>query len=187
MSSTGRPARASSTARPAWLDQGVSPPDDAAEAAEVPAPAGTASGVSKALAAAVEALGGEDREGQLAMAEAVASTLAGSGHLLVQAGTGTGKSLAYLVPAILHATSPDRRVIVATATLALQHQLVSRDLPRLADSLEPVLGRRPTYAVLKGRHNYICLDRLNRGVDDREDSDVDALFAAPTTVLGMQA
>ena len=140
-----------------------------------------------ALAAAVEALGGEDREGQLAMAEAVASTLAGSGHLLVQAGTGTGKSLAYLVPAILHATSPDRRVIVATATLALQHQLISRDLPRVADALEPILGRRPTYAVLKGRHNYICLDRLHRGVNDREDSDDDALFAAPTTTLGRQA
>ena len=62
----------------------------------------------------------------------------------------------------------------ATATLALQHQLVSRDLPRLADALEPVLGRRPTYAVLKGRHNYVCLDRLNRGATDREDSDDDA-------------
>jgi ATP-dependent DNA helicase DinG len=149
--------------------------------------ADASSGVSRALAAAVEALGGEYREGQLAMAEAVASTLGGSGHLLVQAGTGTGKSLAYLVPAILHATSPERRVIVATATLALQHQLISRDLPRLADALEPVLGRRPTYAVLKGRHNYVCLDRLHRGASDREDSDDDALFAAPTTVLGRQA
>ncbi len=143
--------------------------------------------VATALAAAVEALGGEDRTGQLAMAEAVASTLGGSGHLLVQAGTGTGKSLAYLVPALLHATSNERRVIVATATLALQHQLISRDLPRLADALEPVLGRRPTYAVLKGRHNYVCLDRLHRGATDREDSDDDALFAAPTSVLGRQA
>ena len=149
--------------------------------------AAVGSAVATALAAAVEALGGEDREGQLAMAEAVAATLGGAGHLLVQAGTGTGKSLAYLVPAALHATSPDRRVIVATATLALQHQLVTRDLPRLADALEPVLGRRPTYAVLKGRHNYVCLDRLHRGAGEREDSDDDALFAAPTTVLGRQA
>jgi len=78
-------------------------------------------------------------------------------------------------------------VVVATATLALQHQLVSRDLPRLADALEPVLGRRPMYAVLKGRHNYVCLDRLHRGAADREDSDDDALFAAPTTPLGRQA
>ena len=156
-------------------------PDPASGASSAP------SEVATALAAAVEALGGEDRAGQLAMAEAVAATLGGAGHLLVQAGTGTGKSLAYLVPSILHATNPDRRVIVATATLALQHQLVSRDLPRLVEALAPVLKRTPTYAVLKGRHNYVCLDRLHRGADDREDSDADALFAAPTTALGKQA
>ena len=143
-------------------------------------------GVSTALAAAVAALGdGEERPGQVEMAEAVAATLGGAGHLLVQAGTGTGKSLAYLVPAVLHATSPEKRVIVATATLALQHQLISRDLPRLADALESVLGRRPTYAVLKGRHNYVCLDRLHRGTP--EDSDDQALFSSPTTALGKQA
>jgi ATP-dependent DNA helicase DinG len=142
--------------------------------------------VTTALAAAVAALGdGEERPGQVAMAEAVAATLGGAGHLLVQAGTGTGKSLAYLVPSVLHATSADKRVIVATATLALQHQLISRDLPRLADALEPVLGRRPTYAVLKGRHNYVCLDRLHRGTP--EDTDDQALFSAPTTALGKQA
>jgi ATP-dependent DNA helicase DinG len=95
--------------------------------------------------------------------------------------------LGYLVPSVLHATSAERRVIVATATLNLQHQLISRDLPRLADAVEPVIGRRPSFAVLKGRHNYVCLDRLNRGTDDREDSDDDALFAAPTTALGKQA
>ena len=155
--------------------------------ADAPAEPDASSEVAVALAAAVEALGGEDRAGQLAMAEAVAATLGGAGHLLVQAGTGTGKSLAYLVPAILHATNPDRRVVVATATLALQHQLVSRDLPRLVEALAPVLKRTPTYAVLKGRHNYVCLDRLHRGADGREDSDSDALFAAPTTVLGRQA
>jgi ATP-dependent DNA helicase DinG len=146
-----------------------------------------ATDVGSALTAAIEAIGGEDRPGQVQMADAVARTLAGGGHLLVQAGTGTGKSLGYLVPSVLHATSPEQRVIVATATLNLQHQLISRDLPRLADAVEPVIGRRPTFAVLKGRHNYVCLDRLHRGADDREDSDDDALFAAPTTVLGKQA
>ncbi len=146
-----------------------------------------ATDVGSALTAAIEAIGGEDRPGQVQMAEAVARTLSGAGHLLVQAGTGTGKSLGYLVPSVLHATSPERRVIVATATLNLQHQLISRDLPRLADALEPVIGRRPAFAVLKGRHNYVCLDRLHRGADDREDSDDDALFAAPTTALGKQA
>jgi len=154
-----------------------------------PRPTGPGPSVAQALAAAVAGLDGEgeERPGQLQMAEAVAAALAGSGHLLAQAGTGTGKSLAYLVPSVLHARSPEERVIVATATLALQHQLVSRDLPRLADALEPLLGRRPTYAVLKGRHNYLCLDRLHRGAADREDSDDDALFAAPTTALGKQA
>ena len=77
-------------------------------------------------------------------------------HLLVQAGTGTGKSLAYLAPALL----VDGPVVVSTATLALQSQLVDHDLPRLADAVEPLLGRRPTFAVLKGRHHYLCLARL---------------------------
>ncbi|TAK69739.1 MAG: ATP-dependent DNA helicase [Actinomycetota bacterium] len=118
------------------------------------------------------------------MAEAVASALDGNRHLLVQAGTGTGKSLAYLVPALLHARSGSGRVVVATATLALQHQLVERDLPRLVDAIEPVIGRRPVYAVLKGRQNYVCLDRLHRaGPDD----DTAALFDAPQTALGKQS
>ena len=80
----------------------------------------TRSRVREVLAAAVEELGGEERPGQIQMAEAVAHAMTSGEHLLVQAGTGTGKSLGYLVPALLH----DRRVVVATATLALQHQLV---------------------------------------------------------------
>ena len=117
--------------------------------------------VVETLAAAVEALGGSHREGQVQMAEAVAEAFAGEQHLLVQAGTGTGKSLAYLVPALLH----DKRVVVATATLALQHQLVERDIPRLVEALK---GRRidTSYAVLKGRANYACLHRIREGVPD---------------------
>ncbi|HET8971199.1 MAG TPA: ATP-dependent DNA helicase, partial [Candidatus Nanopelagicales bacterium] len=164
-------------------------PVDADAVADVDDAAGEdgPTGLRTALAAAVAAVDGQDRDGQWQMAQAVAATLAGGDHLLVQAGTGTGKSLAYLVPAMLHATSPERRVVVATATLALQHQLVARDLPRVADALEPVLGRRPTYAVLKGRHNYICLDRVHRGSADGEDSEQAALFAAPRTALGKQS
>jgi ATP-dependent DNA helicase DinG len=90
------------------------------------------------------------------MAEAVAHAAATGEHLLVQAGTGTGKSLAYLVPALL----VDGPVVVSTATLALQSQLVEHDLPRLAEAVEPLLGRKPTFAVLKGRHHYLCLARL---------------------------
>ena len=76
--------------------------------------------VRSALDAAVDAIGGSPRDGQIEMAEAVANALSDRHHLLVQAGTGTGKSLAYLVPALVHG----KIVLVATATLALQRQLV---------------------------------------------------------------
>ena len=114
------------------------------------------------LAEAVEGLGGATREGQIQMAEAVGKALVDEEHLIVQAGTGTGKSLAYLVPALLH----DERVVVATATLALQHQLVERDLPRLMGALEHRRELDTTYAVLKGRSNYACLHRIREGVPD---------------------
>ncbi len=121
--------------------------------------------VRDVLAVAVDALGGEERPGQVAMAEAVATAMSEGEHLLVQAGTGTGKSLGYLVPALLH----DRRVVVATATLALQHQLVERDIPRLVEAIgaSEVKGSVDTsYAVLKGRSNYVCLHRIREGVPD---------------------
>lgn len=112
------------------------------------------------LGAAVAAIGGASRTGQLTMARAVAKAFENERHLAVQAGTGTGKSLAYLVPSILYAQRSDSTVIVSTATLALQRQLVERDLPRLVDALEPHLERRPTYAILKGRNNYVCKHKL---------------------------
>ncbi|MGH8894776.1 MAG: DEAD/DEAH box helicase, partial [Actinomycetes bacterium] len=111
--------------------------------------------VSELLAAAVDAVGGSERPGQVRMAEAVADAMRDGTHLLVQAGTGTGKSLAYLVPALLHGET----VVVATATIALQNQVVDRDLPSLVDAVEPLLGRRPSYAILKGRSNYLCHNR----------------------------
>ena len=103
------------------------------------------------------------------MAETVAETMQSRRHLLVQAGTGTGKSLGYLVPALLH----DDRVVVATATLALQHQLVERDIPALLDAASEQLGERPSYAVLKGRSNYACLHRVREGVPDDQGTLVD--------------
>ncbi len=87
-------------------------------------------------------------------------------HLLVQAGTGTGKSLAYLTPALL----VDGPVVVSTATLALQNQLVEHDLPRLSAAVEPVLGRKPTFAVLKGRHHYLCVAKMEHA-DEQEPTD----------------
>ncbi|HEX2893394.1 MAG TPA: ATP-dependent DNA helicase [Marmoricola sp.] len=118
--------------------------------------------VRAVLSAAVEALGGQERQGQVRMAEAVAEAMESGQHLLVQAGTGTGKSLGYLVPALLHG----ERVVVATATLALQHQLVERDIPALVEAAADVLGQDATYAVLKGRSNYACLHRVREGVPD---------------------
>jgi ATP-dependent DNA helicase DinG len=115
------------------------------------------------LATAVSALGGAERRGQIEMAEAVAHAFRTGEHLAVQAGTGTGKSLAYLVPAIARAVEADEPVVVSTATIALQRQLVDRDLPRLAESLSAALPRPPEFALLKGRGNYLCLNKIHNG------------------------
>lgn len=128
--------------------------------------------VHELLATAVAALGGSERSGQQEMADAVARAFATDEHLVVQAGTGTGKSLAYLVPAIVHALDDDSPVVVSTATIALQRQLVDRDLPRLIDALADALPRRPQFALLKGRRNYLCLNKIhNGGAADGDDVD----------------
>lgn len=134
--------------------------------------------VKEVLSAAVEALGGQERAGQVEMAEAVTAAMDDGVHLLVQAGTGTGKSLAYLVPALLHR----HRVVVATATLALQNQLVERDIPALVEAAKEVLHRTPAYAVLKGRSNYACLHRIREGVPD----DQGALVDVPSGSMGSE-
>lgn len=121
------------------------------------------------LDAAVEALGGSSREGQQTMADAVAAAVERREHLVVQAGTGTGKSLAYLVPAIRRAMASKTTVVISTATIALQNQLIDRDLPRLAAALAPLLPREPTFAVLKGRRNYLCRNRLQAGTDEEAE------------------
>ena len=120
--------------------------------------------VREALDAAVTAIGGAPREGQIEMAEAVANALTDRHHLMVQAGTGTGKSLAYIIPPLVHG----RKVLVATATLALQRQLVERDLPAVVPALEKVLGREITYAIYKGVGNYICLQKMNSEEPDAD-------------------
>ncbi|MEW2576172.1 ATP-dependent DNA helicase [Streptomyces syringium] len=140
------------------------------------------SSLTDLLHAAVTAVGGSERPGQVTMAEAIAEAIDGNAHLLVQAGTGTGKSLGYLVPALAHG----ERVVVATATLALQRQLVERDLPRTVDALHPLLRRRPQFAMLKGRSNYLCLHRLHEGAPQEEEEGLFDPFeaAAPTSKLG---
>lgn len=122
------------------------------------------------LAAAVGEIHGEARPGQQAMADAVAETLKGGVHLLVQAGTGTGKSLGYLAPALARCVDTDERIVVATATLALQAQLASKDIPTALDAVEEVTGTRPKAAILKGRTNYACLYRARAGGSAEQDS-----------------
>jgi ATP-dependent DNA helicase DinG len=119
--------------------------------------------VPELLATAVAALGGSERSGQRQMATAVAHAFETGEHLAVQAGTGTGKSLAYLVPAIVRAVCEDTPVVVSTATIALQRQLVNRDLPQLVDALTDALPRAPRFALLKGRQNYLCLNKIHNG------------------------
>ncbi len=133
--------------------------------------------VPELLATAVAALGGSERTGQLQMATAVAHAFETGEHLAVQAGTGTGKSLAYLVPAIVRAVSDDTPVVVSTATIALQRQLVNRDLPQLVDALADALPRAPRFALLKGRQNYLCLNKIHNGAASQsEDEPQDELF-----------
>lgn len=130
------------------------------------------------LHAAVESVAGEDRPGQIQMAEAVQHALDSGEHLLVQAGTGTGKSLGYLVPSLLHG----KRVVVATATLNLQHQLVERDIPALKEAARATLDKVPHHAVVKGRGNYACLHRVREGAPD----DQGTLVEIPEGSLGAE-
>ena len=121
------------------------------------------------LDAAVRSMGGSPRQGQTTMAREIAQTLADGTHLLVQAGTGTGKSLGYLVPAMVHAVQAGARVVVSTATLALQRQILTKDAPLAADAVEQVTGARPEVALLKGWQNYLCRHRLDGGYPQEED------------------
>ena len=121
------------------------------------------------LDTAVRTMGGSPRQGQTTMAREVAQTLADGTHLLVQAGTGTGKSLGYLVPAMAHAVQAGARVVVSTATLALQRQILTKDAPLAADAVEQVTGTRPEVALLKGWQNYLCRHRLDGGYPPEED------------------
>ena len=137
--------------------------------------------VAALLASAVASIGGAERPGQVTMTHAVQRAIETGEHLAVQAGTGTGKSLAYLVPAVRHAVTQNATVVVSTATIALQRQLIDRDLPRLAAALEPELGRAPVFAILKGRRNYLCLQRLRTGApDDPQESLFDPRSASAT-------
>ncbi|MGD7731401.1 ATP-dependent DNA helicase [Propionibacteriaceae bacterium G57] len=104
------------------------------------------------------------------MADAIAATLSTGTHSLVQAGTGTGKSLGYLTPALTHLAEGGAPIVIATATLALQAQLATKDIPAALDAVEEVTGFRPTAAILKGRTNYACLYRTREGLGEEQEA-----------------
>ncbi|WP_203566963.1 ATP-dependent DNA helicase [Aestuariimicrobium ganziense] len=104
------------------------------------------------------------------MADAVAEAFTTGVHTLIQAGTGTGKSLGYLAPALVHCASSGERVVIATATLALQAQLAKKDIPTALAAAEKVLGKQPRTEILKGRTNYACLLKVRDGAGDEAQS-----------------
>ncbi|MFB9681805.1 ATP-dependent DNA helicase [Streptosporangium vulgare] len=139
----------------------IAPSEDVSSKVDIPP-------VEDLLSTAVEAVGGVERPGQITMVRAVQRAIESGDHLAVQAGTGTGKSLAYLIPSIRHAMTSKGAVVVSTATIALQRQLVDRDLPRLAKALAPQLPHEPSFAILKGRRNYLCRYKASAGWPDEE-------------------
>ena len=172
-------AQGVSTAAPE--DSRADDPDNPSDSGDSDSPGRRALSV---LAAAVDRLGAAPRPGQVEMAARVSEALDDQAHLLVQAGTGTGKSLGYLVPVMVHAVDSGERAVVSTATLALQRQVLTKDAPLAADAVEAVTGQRPAIALLKGWQNYVCRHRLQGGYPDADDAD-DALFSAgAATVSG---
>jgi ATP-dependent DNA helicase DinG len=163
----------------------------------VTAPTKARAGHREVLAAAVEGIGGSERPGQVAMADAIAESFSTGQHLLTQAGTGTGKSLGYLAPALIRvAEHPGERIVIATATLALQSQLANNDIPAALDAVEKVIGKRPRHAILKGRSNYACLLRVRDGSGQDQDALISAAdlvdtiksapLASPESALGAE-
>lgn len=136
------------------------------------------------LDAAVAGIGGRSRPGQVEMAAEVGRTIATGEHLLVQAGTGTGKSLGYLAPALASLVeNPESRIVIATATLALQAQLATKDIPAAVAACEEVTGQKVGHAILKGRTNYACLLRVRDG----QGAEQDALLPEPGETTGVGA
>ena len=110
----------------------------------------------------------EQRPGQTDMAHHVLDSLNQGEHLILEAGTGVGKSLGYLAPAAIWSRQNEQKVVIATNTIALQDQLIEKDIPQM-QALLPMLGIQPVKAtLLKGRRNYLCTRRLHEWVGDRQ-------------------
>ena len=141
----------------------------------------------RVLDAVVAQMGGSPREGQASMVAEGAAALEDREHLLVQAGTGTGKSVGYLVPLLTHCATNGVRGVVSTATLALQRQILVKDAPVVVDAVASQTGARLKVAVLKGWSNYACLHKLDGGYPTEgtlfEDRD---MSVGPTGELGKE-
>jgi len=129
----------------------------------------------------------EARPQQIEMAQAVSETLESRSHLLVEAGTGVGKSYAYLVPAIMRALAQGEKVVVATNTIALQEQIIERDIPLVQATIPPAQGAGGSWSgtlrpvLVKGRGNYVSLRRLGLAMERR-----DRLFSMPAQTRSLQ-
>lgn len=130
----------------------------------------TASKAQRILSETVAQMNGQPRSGQQAMVRAVSEAFDNSVTTLVQAGTGTGKSLGYLAPGLAWAMDNSECVVVATATLALQTQLATKDIPSIVPAVEKVMGRSPRTQILKGRSNYPCLRKIHEATVENTDS-----------------
>ena len=140
----------------------------------------------RVLTRVVTAMGGSARPGQERMVDEVAAAISGHSHVMVQAGTGTGKSLGYLVPVLTDCAENGHRALVTTATLALQRQILVKDAPAVVDAVEEELGVRPEVALLKGWSNYLCLHRVGGGADAGAPTLLDVAEAGPVTDLGQE-
>ena len=126
----------------------------------------------------------EERPEQIDMSAAVADTVDRGGRLMVEAGTGVGKSLAYLLPAALYATVNGQRVVVSTNTINLQEQLVNKDLPMVKQALaaiDPAMAEEFRYSSLKGRANYLCFKRWEVARRASDSDEARARMIAKTT------
>lgn len=141
------------------------------------------------LTRVVESMGGSTRAGQIEMVTQSCAAIEKAEHLLVQAGTGTGKSLGYLVPALTYSALDHKRALISTATLALQRQILVKDAPTVVDAIAHTTGRTMDVALLKGWANYLCLHKLTGGYPGEEGTlfdGADAIFDQPSSPLGRE-
>ncbi|WP_067782849.1 ATP-dependent DNA helicase [Actinomyces vulturis] len=132
------------------------------------------SAIERALDHAVEEIGGKARQGQIRMAKEIDSAMSDERHLLIQAGTGTGKSLGYLIPVMNACVCHGTKAVVSTATLALQRQILTKDAPLAARAIASVHGNEPKVSLLKGWNNYLCKHKMGGGYPSDEPTLFDA-------------